>query len=63
MVVASKMPNPPLQIPFHYDVDFPVVSSYFLLYLSCPLIVREPLVGVLCGPPLLEPLLSLSRVM
>jgi hypothetical protein len=29
MVVASKIPNPPLQVPFHCDVDLLVVHSIF----------------------------------
>jgi hypothetical protein len=31
MVASSKIPNPLLQNYFHYDVDFLVVSSYFVL--------------------------------
>jgi hypothetical protein len=46
LVLASELSNPPLQIPFHCDVDLLIVSSYFVLYPSCPLVVGQPLVVV-----------------
>ena len=63
MVVGSKIPNPPLQISFHYDADLLVISSYFVFYPSYLSIVGKPLVGTLCDPPLLELYISLSRMM
>ena len=63
MVVPSKVPNLPLKISFLSDADMLVVSSCFMLYPIYLSIFVEPIIGALCDPSLLEPYISLSRIM
>ena len=63
MVVVVKIPNLLHQNFFHYDVDLPVVSFYFVPNLGCPLRVRELLVDARCDLPLLEPSNFLLKMM
>ena len=51
MVVHLEIPNLPLQITFHYNVDILVVSSYFLTQLGCPSVNGEIIVGDLGDIP------------
>ena len=55
IVVASEISNLPLQNFFRRDVDLLVISSYFMIYPSCPSIVVQLIVSVIHNLPQLEP--------
>jgi hypothetical protein len=58
-----KIPNPPLPIPFHYDVD--IIFCFIILYVIAKLYFNclRTCCWSLCGYPLLENFLSHSMMM